>query len=170
MAKPSNESILVARIVDAFGIRGQIKVQSFTEKTRNLLDFEEWILDVPRQGVRRYTVEKHQLHGRFLVASLQGISDRDQASKLKGAKVYVRSDALPALPTNEYYWAELIGLQVIDIDGTEYGRVDHLIETGANDVLVTAGENTHLIPYVSDVIKEVNLAEGIIYVDWFESF
>ena len=170
MAKPSNESILVARIVDAFGVKGQIKIQSFTEKSRNLLDFQDWILDVPSQGVHRYTVEKNQLHGRFLVASLQGVTGRDQALKLKGAKVYVYSDALPALESDEYYWSELIGLQVVDINGTEYGCVDHLMETGANDVLFVAGENTHLIPYVSDVIREVNLAEGIIHVDWFESF
>ena len=170
MAKPSNESVLVARIVDAFGVKGQVKLQSFTEKSRNLLDFQDWILDVPSQGVQRYAVEKNQLHGRFLVASLQGVTDRDQALKLKGAKVYVSSDALPALETDEFYWSELIGLQVVDINGIEYGRIDQLMETGANDVLLVEGESTHLIPYISDVIRQIDLTEGVVLVEWFENF
>ena len=127
-------------------------------------------MHIPNQGVHRYAVEKNQLHGRFVVASLRGVTDRDQALKLKGAKVYVSRDALPALEAGEFYWSDLIGLQVVDINGTEYGCIDQMMETGANDVLIVEGESTHLIPYVSDVIQEINLSEGIVLVDWFETF
>ena len=80
------------------------------------------------------------------------------------------SDALPALETDEFYWSELIGLQVVDINGIEYGRIDQLMETGANDVLLVEGESTHLIPYISDVIREIDLTEGVVLVEWFENF
>ncbi len=166
----SRESILVARVVDAFGVKGQIKLHSFTEKSSNLLNYQDWILDIPEKGRHPYTVETSKMHGRFLVASLTGVDDRDKALNLKGAEVYVSKESLPKLDADEYYWSELIGLKVVNIDGTEYGYIDQIMETGANEVLVVVGESTKLIPFISDAIHSVDLIGSVVCVEWFENF
>jgi 16S rRNA processing protein RimM len=116
---------------------------------------------------RPIEVEEGQSHGGGVVAKLRGIDDRDQARELVGADIVVARERLPACETNEYYWADLEGLEVRTTDGQVLGRVDHLIATGSHDVLVLAGKPQLLIPFVwGQVIREVDLGVGRIVADW----
>ncbi len=108
--------------------------------------------------------------GRGLIARLEGCTDRDQAHALIGAEIAIDLAQLPALGAGEYYWAQLEGLRVVNLQGVELGRVSHLLETGANDVLVVKGEREHLIPYIGAVIRAVDTEAGLIRVDWDPDF
>ena len=110
-------------------------------------------------------------HGKGVIARLADCENRDQAQALIGYEIGIRRDQLPATAPGEYYWRDLQGLKVISVKGELLGTVDHLIETGANDVLVVKGERERLIPFVVDqVIVNVDLDERAIHVDWDENF
>ena len=156
-----------ARVADAYGVRGQIKVKSFTEKPQNLLNYTHWVLDHKAKGRESYSVTSSKLHGKFVTAKLEGVDTRDQALELKGTDILIPESDLPDLPEGEYYHFQLSGLDVVDKDGTSYGRVEDIMQTGANDVLVVKGSDTILIPYIPDVVLEVDLDAGTVRVDWF---
>jgi 16S rRNA processing protein RimM len=147
-----------------------VKVQSFTDPPGNILDYAPWHL-VERGGAQTRAVVAARLHGNAVVAQLEGISGREQAQLLKGAEVRVARSALPDPGDESYYWADLEGLRVITVDGKELGAVDHLLETGSNDVLVVRGERERLIPFLRNtVILEVDIPGGVIRVDWDPEF
>ena len=170
MPGASGRNVVVARVLGAFGIKGQVKLKAFTEQPENLLNYSDWILEVSDQTESSFRVSSSQLHGKFIIAVLEGITTRDEALALKGADVRLPISALPNLGTGEYYWFELIGLQAVDVNGAIYGTVEEMMETGANNVLVARGETTHLIPYTPSVIHEVSLQDGKIIVDWFTDY
>lgn len=155
----------MGRIAAPFGIRGWVKVQPFTEEIDGLLDFPLWHLGRGEQW-REVAVLEADVHHKTLVARLDGCNDRDAAAALKGLEVAVTREALPAAAENEYYWSDLIGLEVVNAQGEVLGKVADMLETGANDVMVVAGERERLIPFVAQVILEVDLAAGRINVDW----
>lgn len=125
-------------------------------------DNGDWQEAIPEQG---------RAHGKGVVARLADCTDRDQAQRLIGYEIGIHLDQLPSLPPGEYYWKDLIGLQVVNADGDDFGKVENLLETGANDVLVVKGDRERLIPFVmKQVIVEVDLAEGRIRVDWDKEF
>ena len=110
-------------------------------------------------------------HGKQIVAQLEGYSDRNQAELLRGLDIAVARSQLPAPQQGEYYWLDLIGLRVFTIGGVDLGIVDSLMETGANDVLVVNGDKQRLIPFVvNEYIRQVDLKQGKIIVDWDPSF
>lgn len=110
-------------------------------------------------------------HGKGVIALLADCSDRDQARALTGCEIGISRDALPAAQPGEYYWHDLQGLKVVTLAGEALGSVDHLIETGANDVLVVKGDRERLIPFVmGQVIVQVDLEQGEIRVDWDREF
>jgi 16S rRNA processing protein RimM len=111
-----------------------------------------------------------RIHGRTLVAKFDGIDDRDGAAKLRGMEVAVPRSDFPAAATNEFYWADLIGLSVVNLEHQEFGRVARMLQTGANDVLVVEGERERLIPFIGDVIRSVDLAAGVISVAWDKEY
>jgi 16S rRNA processing protein RimM len=114
--------------------------------------------------------EGHQ-QGKGVVARLAECDNRDQAYALMGSEIAVRRDQLPATAPGEYYWSELQGLDVVNTDGESLGTVDHLLETGANDVLVVKGDRERLIPFVMDeVVIAVDREQGRIRVDWDKDF
>jgi 16S rRNA processing protein RimM len=131
--------------------------------------FSPWILD---QGTDRLRLEvSGKRQGKHVIAELQDICNRDQAEALAGAEILIRKNQLPQLGTGDFYWSQLIGLRVQNLEGVELGEVDHLIETGANDVLVVRGDRERLIPYVmDDIIKAVDLDQHQVTVDWQEDF
>jgi 16S rRNA processing protein RimM len=105
------------------------------------------------------------------VAQLRNFDERDQATRLLGCEIAVSRDQLPELSTGEYYWTDLQGLRVENLDGVELGRISHLFETGANDVIVVQGEREHLIPYTWGIaVRKVDLAAGLMIVDWDPDF
>jgi 16S rRNA processing protein RimM len=161
--------IELGEVTGAHGVKGWIKLHSFTEPRTNLLDYPSWLLD--RDGEwRAFVVESGQEAGRRLIAKLAGIDDRDSAAALTGVRVGVPRSAMPEPGPGEYYWADLEGLAVRNLEGASLGTVERLLATGANDVLVLAGSG-RMIPFVEgDTVREVDLAGGEILVDWDPSY
>jgi len=165
----SGDWVVMGRVAAPFGIKGWVKVQPFSEDPGTLMDFESWRIGRGEQQVH-FTVEAIQDHSNTLVAKLVGIDDRDSAYALRGQEISVARSELPPPEENEYYWSDLIGLKAVNREGIELGRVDSLLETGAQDVLVVKGKREHLIPFVSAYVGKVDLAAGQIEVDWGEDY
>lgn len=161
--------VVMGRVAAPFGIKGWIKVQPYSEDPGALMDFESWRVGCGEQQVH-YSVEAIQDHGKALVAKLAGIDDRDAAYALRGQEISVAKSELPPPEENEFYWSDLIGLTAINREGVELGKVDSLMESGANDLLVVKGTREHLIPFVAAFVGAVDLSGGTIEVDWGEDY
>lgn len=164
-----DKRIVVGRIAGLFGVRGWVKVFSHTQPLDNILRYTPW--QVLRDG--QWQPMKPlggRIHGKGIVAQLEGCDDRDAAATLIGCDIAIERSQLPRAAEGEIYWADLIGLKVVTLDGVELGVVDHLLETGANDVVVVRGERERLLPYVDQVIREVDLDGGLLRVDWDPEF
>ena len=155
----------MGRIVGLFGVRGWVKVYSHTRPPEAILKYGPWLLQSAGQW-REIELKEGRKQGKGIVANLENISDRDSAQGLVGSDIAVPLTRLPALPENEYYWAQLEGLHVHDTAGKTLGKVSYLFETGANDVIVVKGEQERLLPFIGEVIKQVDLDAGVIVVDW----
>lgn len=159
-------TVTLGHVSGLHGVRGWIKVFSYTDPQPAILDYAPWTLSKDGQCAR-FPVGQVRQHGNRLIAKLVGLDDRDQAACWVGAEILVDRDRLPPTADDEYYWADLIGLAVVTTDGRELGRVERLMETGANDVLVVSGERERLIPWLPGrVIAAVDLDNGQIRVDW----
>lgn len=161
--------VVLGEVVGVYGVRGWVKVYAYTRERDGILTYDRWLLKRD-QVWQEYARVDGRRQGQGIVAQLAGVDDRDEAAALVGAEIGVYRSELPALPAGEYYWAELEGLRVINVAGVELGVVDHLFETGANDVMVVRGEKEHWIPFVPNVIREVDLAAGTLRVDWDADF
>lgn len=158
--------IVLGRIAGVFGVKGWVKVFSHTEPREAILEYRDWLL---KRGDtwQSIAVEDGKLHGKSIVAKLADVDDRDAATELLETEVAVERGELPETQSGEYYWADLVGLQVVRRDGRSLGKVAYLMATGANDVLVVEGDRESLIPFVMDeVILDVDLVQGLISVDW----
>jgi len=144
---------------------GWIKVQPFTAQTANLLAYREWWIG-RAEDWRLYTVRSGHEQGKSLVAKLDDCEDRNAAAKLRGRQVAVAREALPRLQADEFYWVDLIGLKVMNGERQDLGVVTRVLETGANEVLVVEGESERLIPFIAEVVRQVDLQSGVIRVDW----
>ncbi len=160
------EPVVLGRITGLFGVRGWVKVFSYTEPREAVLDYKSWLLS-RNDDWRSVAVAEGKRHGKTVIVRLEGYDDRDQAAALIGSEIGVPRDELPETDDGQYYWSDLEGLRVATKDGKEIGTLDYFIETGANDVMVVKGEQERLIPFVMDkVVVDVDLAEGLITVDW----
>lgn len=150
----------------AFGIRGWVKIRSNTEYPDSLFDYPQWWLK--KHGTwKAYQFVEGALHSKAIVAKLEGIDDRDSAELLRGAEIAIPRALMPEPEEDSYYWTDLIGLKVVDKAQNALGKVNRLLETGANDVLVVEdGKTEHLIPFVGAVVHTVDLTAGFIEVDW----
>lgn len=171
MAENREDYIVVGRISGIYGVRGWVKVFSHTQPRENILTYATWYLK--KQGAwAAGDLETGRVHGKGVVAKLKGCDDRDAAAALMGCDIAIRRDQLPQAAPGEYYWADLEGLRVINLDGVALGVVDHLLETGANDVLVVReGGTERLIPFVQGLfVKSIDLETGEMIVDWDPEF
>lgn len=161
--------VLLGRIVGVHGVRGAVKLESFTEPRLAIFDYKPWLLEGDT-GRFEEIVEAHgHAQGKGIIAMLPGITDRDAASIWIGARIWVSREALPEPESGEFYQTDLEGLQVVNEAGDDLGRVSHLFDNGAHEVLVTRDEagRERLIPYVADVyVKAVDLDAARITVDW----
>jgi 16S rRNA processing protein RimM len=146
-----------------------VKVFSHTSPLSNILNYTTWYLKID-QGWQEYRLENGKAHGKGIIAKLNGIDDRDVAAGMIDTDIAIPREQLPDLGENEFYWTDLEGLMVQTTEGVELGRLDHLFETGANDVMVVKGERQRLLPYIDGVVKEVDLAAGTMLVDWDPEF
>lgn len=175
-ATPSAEDLVVlGKITSVHGVRGEVKIYSFTDPIDNLLDYRRWTLR--RDGeVKQMELVNGRLQGKVLVAKLKGLDDREVARTYAGFEICVPREQLPDLDEGEFYWYQLVGLNVIDMQGQLLGRLDHLLETGANDVMVVkpcAGsldDRERLLPYTEQCVQQVDLAAGEMRVDWDADF
>ena len=167
---PKHPPVVLGKIVGAYGVQGWIKVHSFAELPNSIAKYDSWLVGAEDRW-QRYLVLNTKQQGRGIVVQFEGCGDRDGAEALKGLEIAVDYEDLPALSSGEFYWSDLQGKTVVNIQGVEYGRVNQLMATGANDVLVVrpqSGLNTEeiLIPYINGVIVEVDLPNNLIRVDW----
>jgi 16S rRNA processing protein RimM len=156
----------MGHITGAYGVKGWVRVRSYTSNPADLLDYQPWYLNIDGTW-QQCEVLEGRLHGKGLVVRLPECADRDAAQALAGTEIGIYRRQLPQTEHNEYYWNDLVGMQVVTLDGDVLGTVDYLLETGANDVLVVAGERERLIPFIrGQVVASVDLDAGIIRVDW----
>ncbi len=165
----SGRLVTLGRVSGLHGVQGWLKIFSDTRPRENILNYSPWYLQ-RGQGWEKWTLEKGRRQGKLVVAKLQGCNDRESARELMDAVVAVHRSQLPAAQ-DAYYWSDLEGLKVVTVQGAELGRVSHLFETGANDVLVVRGDRERLLPWIwEQVIQDVDLAQGRITVDWDPEF
>lgn len=188
--------VVMGRIVAPYGVFGWVKVIPDTEAFDGLFDYETWWLGRGEQW-REHTVETAKVHNDVLLVKLKGIDDRDAAFACKNTQIAVPRALLPAPDENEYYWSDLIGVQVKNQQGVDFGVIVEVFETGANDVIVThmplsgnAAEvvnvalnaeqkkqksakpqmHERLIPFIDDVVLEVDTVAKTMLVDWDKDF
>lgn len=154
-------------VAGAFGVKGWVKIKVATEYTDSLADYESVSLKLPNGRVVSQTIESGFARDGVYHAKFSGINDRDAAVALRGAVVAVARDEFPETGEDEYYWVDLIGMTVINLQGESLGVVSELMETGANDVLVVGkGKDSRLIPFVAQYIINVDMATKTITADW----
>jgi len=160
----------LGNISGVFGVKGWLKVYANTDKKENILSYQPWYIE--RNKVRQAVkLKAGKPHGKTIIVQLDGVNDRNEAELWVGSDIYMKSDQLPKLSKDEYYWSDLIGLQVVSTDGEEFGVIDQMLETGANDVIVVKGDRERLIPYVTgQVVKSVDLDKQQMLVDWDVDF
>jgi len=160
------ELVPLGKVLKVHGIRGKVKVTPFGETLEQLERGRTVYFRDPEQRWRPLVIEKVQRQPKSLIISFRGVWNRDQAEVLRGKKIYLPVSQLPELEEGEYYYYQLIGLQVIDVHGEVLGKLTEIISTGSNDVYVVKKRDTEvLIPALESVIKEVNLHEKKMVVD-----
>lgn len=167
----SEELVIVGQIVGLFGVKGWVKLRSYTDPREQIAQYQPWQVLIDGQW-QSFEVEALQPQGKSLIARLAGIADREQAARLMNSDIVIDRQQLPVLSENEFYWRDLEGLKVLNLNGVELGTVTSLLETGANDVLVVRKDKAEiLIPYVLHrVVHAVDMESGIIRVDWEADF
>ena len=148
-----------------------MRIFSYTDPRENIIVYQPWFVKNGEGSWTEQTLANGRRHGKGVIAQLTGCTDRDAAHALIGYEIAVQREQLPKAEAGEYYWNDLIGLQVINTQDEQLGTVDHFLETGANDVLVLKGDQERLVPFVMEqVVLKVDLESGVIRVDWDKEF
>ena len=164
----------VGKLNGLFGVKGWVKIFSNTQPKENILTYSPWFLKRNGQW-QEFKLLSGKSHGKGVIAQLEGCTDRDAAAELIGSEIAIKREQLAKPASGEYYWNDLIGLLVTNLDGIELGKITSMLETGANDVMIVQGEEKdtkgkkreRLIPFVfEEVIQEINLEQGFMTVDW----
>ena len=172
-AQAPDDLAQVGYVAGAYGIAGAIRVTPFSADADALLNVKTWWLDKP--GLRSVTVRTAKMHGGDVVATLVGMPGRDAAEALKGAGVHISRAAFPALEEDEYYWSDLIGMDVVNLEGEALGKVSDMMSNGPQSILriapvaepeTTAKAPERLVPFVDQFVKHVDLKAKKITLDW----
>jgi 16S rRNA processing protein RimM len=173
----ADKKVILGKVGAVYGIKGWLKIHSFTEEPEAILDYFPWSLKL---GNKTQSVEitDWRKHNNGLIVKVGNIDDRDEAQALVGSEILIDEEALPELPEGEFYWRDLMGMKVVTTNGYDLGSVSDIMETGANDVLVVKanrndgfGKKERLIPYLfEDVVKTISLEDKQICVDWDPGF
>ena len=158
--------ILIGRITGVYGLRGWLKIESYTSPPENIFSFQPWYVQRDKcwQAVN---TRDTRIHGKGMIVALEGITDRDDARELVGAEISIFRSQMADLPPGEFYWVDLIGLRVINLQGKTLGEMTGILETGANDVMVVEGQERYLIPIVWGMyILDIEPEKRRISVDW----
>jgi 16S rRNA processing protein RimM len=171
------DAVEVARIADAWGIKGWFKVLPHSASPEALFSSKRWYLLPAEKGAKTFSgtallrLREAKEHSDAVVASAHDVDDRDAAQALKGARVFIPRSSFPTTGTDEYYWIDLIGLAVVNREGMKLGQVKELLSTGPQTVLVIEYRqdgkvSERMIPFVSAFVDEVDLPGKRIKVDW----
>lgn len=171
------EKVVVGKLGASYGIKGWLKIFSFTEEPEGIFSYSPWFIKI-RGEWQEVKVEDWKRHNKGWVAKLDGIDQREEVQALTNAEIAVDPEVLPALSGDEFYWRELIGMKVVTTQGYDLGLVDDLLETGSNDVLVVKanlkdafGQKERLIPFLYEqVVINVDREAQRIEVDWDPGF
>ena len=176
----SDDYILLGKISGVHGIKGWVKVFSYTSPRVKITDYSQWYLKKSKDqswgSLEAKKLIEGKEQGKNIIAKLDDINYRDEAEALIGTEIAIHKDQLEVLAENEYFWRDLIGLSVKTVEGDELGKIDWLFNTGSNDVIVIKDSNgdepkEHLLPYVfDDVIKSVDIEKSLMVVDWDPEF
>ena len=172
-----NSNGYVGKLSGLFGVKGWVKIFSNTQPKENILNYSPWFLKRNGQW-QEFKLLSGKIHGKGVIAQLSGCTDRDIAAELIGSEIAIKHEQLAKPASGEYYWNDLIGLLVKNLDDIELGKITSLLETGANDVIVVHGDEDtkgkkreRLIPFITEeVVHEVNLEQGFMTVDWDSEF
>jgi len=165
------DRVVLGRVTGAFGVRGWLKVASYTDPKEQILEYATWRADLPGGGSRELQHTEGRPHGKGLAVHIEGIDDRDAAQALGRPELWVERRQLPALGSGEYYRADLIGFEVVNVAGQPLGRVDHFLDLpAANAVMVVKGEREQWVPLGGKQLFRVDAARGRITVDWDPEF
>ena len=183
MSAPSlNDLIELGAVSEAQGLQGQVKVRPHSSEPVALLSSKAvWLSIIPRRNVgvsasieqaslTQYKVKSAKMHSGNVVMALEGISDRDQALTLKGARILVARDAFPKADSDSYYWVDLIGCSAVNLQNEALGEVIDVTENGAHGVIAIGDASSkaikQLVPFVKEVVQNVDLANKTITLDW----
>lgn len=174
------DAIEVARVAEPWGVKGWFKLHAYSADPQALFSSKRWFL-LPPQSVHKadsapvpasvLRISEAREHGAHIVALAHGFDDRDKALGLRGSRVFIPRSGFPSTAPDEYYWVDLIGLDVVNRDGQALGRVSELLATAAQTVLVCqldlGGKSIeHMIPFVAKYVDSVDLEGRRIQVDW----
>lgn len=164
----NNGRILIGKVSGCFGVQGWIKVFSYCEPRENITTYKSWIV-----GDTKFDSIESKRNGKLIVAKLKGIDDKDTALALMGQAIEIEEQQLSQLEGNQFYWHDLVGIEVKNTNGISFGKIKSLLETGANDVIIVKGERERLIPYITDdtddkTVIKVDLKQNTMLVDWHE--
>lgn len=171
------DAVEVGRIADAWGIKGWFKVLPYSAQPEALFSSKQWFLLPTERGAQTFTgvallaVKEAKEHSDSIVAHAHGVHDRNAAEALRGARIFISRSSFPSADSDEYYWVDLIGLDVVNRQDESLGVVRELLSTGPQTVLVLAYEQDgkaceRMIPFVSAYVDDVSLPERRIRVDW----
>jgi len=168
----ADKKVALGYISAVHGLKGWVKVHSWTRPMEAILDYQPWLLgDDEKTANKSVAILDGRKQGKGLVACLPGIEGREQAMTMIGQQIFVLREQMPTTEADEYYWSDLEGLEVHTTKGELLGKVERLMETGANDVLVIRGQRQHLVPFIQgQYVTRVDLEDGLIEVDWDPEF
>lgn len=161
-----DQYLLAGKIGAVHGLKGWMKIHSFTTPLENIIKYQPWFID-GLDGYQPIIRTEHRWQANGLVVHFKGLDSRETTTHLTNKPLYIQRAQLPALKKGDYYWQELVGLQVSNLEGIDFGIVTSMLATGANDVLYIEGEKIHCVPYLpKQVIKQVDLLNKTMLVDW----
>lgn len=171
----ASDTLVVGKIGAPYGVQGWVKITSYTDKVEGIFAYSPWFLG---EDGKEYQIDNWRMHNKGVVAKLVGVSSRDDADSIKNLDIVIKAEQLPQLDENEFYWRDLVGMQVLTENGYDLGVVKELFETGANDVMLVKaksndafGQKERMLPFLLEqVIKEVNMKGRTITVDWDPGF
>jgi 16S rRNA processing protein RimM len=168
--QPRNQAarlIVMGRIVAPYGLNGWVRIEPYSTDPGRLNAYPAWWVGRNGDWREMKVAESVKRHGASVVARFEGCVERDAALALKGSELAVPREALPQNADNEFYWADLVGLRVVNVKDEELGAVAELFDNGAHPVMrVVAGETERLLPFVDQVVRQVDMAQGRIRVEW----
>jgi 16S rRNA processing protein RimM len=170
----ASDRLVVGKIGAPYGVKGWVKINSYTDESTGIFDYTPWYLGCEKE----YTIEQWRFSGKTLVAKIVGVETRDDAESIKNLDIQITADQLPELSADDYYWRDLIGMQVETLQGYGLGTVKEMFETGANDVMLVKarsndafGQKERMLPFIREsVIKTVDMQARTIIVDWDPGF